>query len=183
MALYVLYLTFRIVCIVAAQRLYQSIFAAAWLFVAVEVATAVPSLLHNSWTVMSIHKRKRPKLRWMGEDAPTVDVFITACKEDNSVVMDTVRGACDLDYPQKRFRVILLDDGNVETLAQEVESLATMYPNLYYIARPKYPGVPHHFKAGNLNYGLDASLSFPGGPGDFMAALDADMVIVNTRPY
>lgn len=180
MALYILYLTFRIVCIVAAQKKFSTTFAAAWLFVAVEVATAIPSLLHNSWTVMSIHKRRRPKLRWMGDDAPTVDVFITACKEDNSVVMDTVRGACDLDYPCKRFRVIVLDDGNVESLAKEVEALTATYPNLMYIARPKYPGVPHHFKAGNLNYGLDASLSFPGGAGEFMAALDADMV--NCRP-
>lgn len=176
MGLYLLYLTYRIICIVAAQNKFRTTFAAAWLFVAVEVATAIPSLMHNCWTVMSIHKRRRPKLRWMGDDAPTVDVFITCCKEDNDVVMDTVRGACDLDYPRKRFRVIVLDDGAVESLAKEVEALSATYPNLMYIARPKYPGVPHHFKAGNLNYGLDASLNFPGGAGEYMAALDADMV-------
>ncbi|CAK7275306.1 hypothetical protein SEPCBS119000_006626 [Sporothrix epigloea] len=176
MGLYLLYLTFRIICIVAAQRKFGTTFAAAWLFVAVEVATAIPSLLHNSWTVMGIHKRQRPKLRWMGDDAPTVDIFITACKEDNDVIMDTVRGACDLDYPRNCFRVILLDDGNVESLAKEVEALSATYPNLLYISRPKYPGVPHHFKAGNLNYGLDVSLSFPGGAGEYMAALDADMI-------
>ncbi|CAK7245109.1 MAG: hypothetical protein STHCBS139747_006678 [Sporothrix thermara] len=175
MGLYLLYLAFRIYCIVAAQNKFGITFAAAWLFVAVEVATAIPSLLHNCWTVMAIHKRRRPKLRWMGDDAPTVDVFITCCKEDNDVIMDTVRGACDLDYPRNRFRVILLDDGNVESLAKEVEALSATYPNLIYISRPKYPGVPHHFKAGNLNYGLDASLSFPGGAGEYMAALDADM--------
>ncbi|CAK7564617.1 MAG: hypothetical protein SEPTF4163_002512 [Sporothrix epigloea] len=176
MGLYLLYLTYRIICIVAAQRKFQTTFAAAWLFVAVEVATAIPSLLHNSWTVMAIHKRRRPKLRWMGDDAPTVDVFITVCKEDNDLIMDTVRGACDLDYPRNCFRVILLDDGNVESLAKEVEALSATYPNLLYISRPKYPGVPHHFKAGNLNYGLDVSLSFPGGAGEYMAALDADMI-------
>ncbi|KIH91981.1 glycosyltransferase family 2 [Sporothrix brasiliensis 5110] len=176
MGLYLLYLTYRIICIVSAQNRFRTVFAAAWLFVAVEVATAIPSLMHNCWTVMAIHKRRRPKLRWMGDDAPTVDVFITCCKEDNDVVMDTVRGACDLDYPRKRFRVIVLDDGAVESLAKEVEALSATYPNLMYIARPKYPGVPHHFKAGNLNYGLDASLSFPGGAGEYMAALDADMI-------
>jgi hypothetical protein len=34
----------------------------------------------------------------------------------------------------------------------------------------------HHFKAGNLNYGLEQVNLLPGGAGQFMAALDADMV-------
>ncbi len=176
MLMYILYLALRLFCIITAQNQFHTIYVAAWFFVAVEVATAVPTLLHNSWTVMAIRERKRPKLRLLGDEAPTVDVFITCCKEDNNVVMDTVRGACDLDYPRNRFRVIVLDDGKVESLAKEVEALSANYPNLYYIARPKFPGVPHHFKAGNLNYGLDATLSFPGGAGEMMAALDADMV-------
>ncbi|OAA54360.1 glycosyl transferase, family 2 [Niveomyces insectorum RCEF 264] len=176
MSLYVLYLGLRIACIVSAQKHFHSVFAAAWLFVAVEVATAVPSLLHNSWTVMSIRKRKRSKLRLMGDEVPSVDVFITCCKEDDDVVLDTVRATCDLDYPRDRFRVIVLDDGKVETLGKAVENLSATYPNLYYIARPKYPGVPHHFKAGNLNHGLNAVYAFPGGAGEYMAALDADMI-------
>lgn len=176
MGLYLVYLGLRIYCIVSAQNTFNITFAAAWLFVAVEVATAIPSIMHNCWTIMAVRKRNRPKLRWMGDDAPSVDVYITCCKEENIVVMDTVRAACDLDYPKKRFRVIVLDDGNVESLAKEVESLSSIYPNLHYISRPKYPGVPHHFKAGNLNYGLDAVHEFPGGAGEFMAALDADMI-------
>jgi hypothetical protein len=178
MGLYLLYLGFRIACVIFAQQKMHTTYAAAWLFIAVEVATAIPSLMHNSWTMMSMRKRNRPKLRLTGEDVPTVDVFITCCKEDDDVVLDTVRGACDLDYPRDRFRVIVLDDGKVESLEKAVENLAMTYPNLYYIARPKYPGVPHHFKAGNLNYGLDAVHKFPGGAGQFMAALDADMVSV-----
>lgn len=55
-------------------------------------------------------------------------------------------------------------------------ALALTYPNLYYIARPKYPGVPHHFKAGNLNYGLEQVHLMPGGAYQYMAALDADMI-------
>ncbi|KAJ9141746.1 Glycosyl transferase, family 2 [Pleurostoma richardsiae] len=176
MGLYLLYLGFRIACVIFAQQKMHTTYAAAWLFIAVEVATAIPSLMHNSWTMMSMRKRNRPKLRLTGEDVPTVDVFITCCKEDDDVVLDTVRGACDLDYPRDRFRVIVLDDGKVESLEKAVENLAMTYPNLYYIARPKYPGVPHHFKAGNLNYGLDAVHKFPGGAGQFMAALDADMI-------
>jgi hypothetical protein len=36
--------------------------------------------------------------------------------------------------------------------------------------------VPHHFKAGNLNYGLEVVHDMPGGAAEFMAALDADMI-------
>ena len=50
------------------------------------------------------------------------------------------------------------------------------------MAREKIPGKPHHFKAGNLNYGLEQTTLLPGGAGQFMAALDADMVITNFPP-
>ncbi|EFX01819.1 glycosyl transferase, family 2 [Grosmannia clavigera kw1407] len=174
--LYLLYLALRIYCVVSAQNAFGAVFVAAWIFIAVELSTAIPSLLHNGWTIMSVRRRNRPKLRLMGDDVPTVDVFVTCCKEDDDLVMDTARAACDLDYPKNRFRVIILDDGKVESLAKAAEALSATYPNLFYIARPKFPGVPHHFKAGNLNYGLDAVHNFPGGAGEYMAALDADMI-------
>ena len=90
--------------------------------------------------------------------------------------MDTIRACCDLDYPQDRFRVILCDDGKKNTLGASIEDLKDQYPNVFYRQREKIPGVPHHFKAGNLNYGLDECHNMPGGAGEFMAALDADMI-------
>lgn len=107
---------------------------------------------------------------------PTVDVFVTCCGEDDNLIMDTVRGACDVDYPYDKFRVIVLDDGRSETLEAAICRLGVSYPNIYYMAREKIPGKPHHFKAGNLNYGLEQTHLLPGGAGQFMAALDADMV-------
>jgi cellulose synthase/poly-beta-1,6-N-acetylglucosamine synthase-like glycosyltransferase len=50
------------------------------------------------------------------------------------------------------------------------------YPNLYYHARTKIPGVPHHFKAGNLAGGTDFVTTLDGGEGEYIAALDADMI-------
>ncbi|GJP54615.1 hypothetical protein CLOM_g13684 [Closterium sp. NIES-68] len=41
---------------------------------------------------------------------------------------------------------------------------------LFYLRRPKKKGVPHHFKAGNINYGLHFAC------GEFVAVLDADMI-------
>ena len=115
-------------------------------------------------------------LRLKNDDVPTVDVFVTCCGEDDEVVLDTVRAACDLDYPQDMFRVIVLDDGRSASLEVAVGQLGTQFYNVYYMSREKIPGVPHHFKAGNLNYGLEQVDHLPGGPGEFMAALDADMV-------
>lgn len=126
--------------------------------------------------MMALKKRGRARLRLTGNDVPSVDVFITCCGEDDDLVMDTVRGACDQDYPPDRFRVIVLDDGKSVTLEDSVNLLSATHPNVYYMARPKIPGKPHHFKAGNLNYGLDAVHTLPGGASQFMAALDADMV-------
>ena len=47
--------------------------------------------------MLSIRGRKRPKLRLRGDNVPTVDVFVTCCKEDVDVVLDTTRAACAVD--------------------------------------------------------------------------------------
>ncbi|KAL2694772.1 hypothetical protein Neosp_001359 [[Neocosmospora] mangrovei] len=174
--LYLAYLALRVACVIWAQNAADETYAAAWVFIAVEIAVAIPSLMHNTWTMWSMKKRQRPKLRLTGNDVPTVDAFITCCGEDDDLVMDTVRAACDLDYPRDRFRVVILDDGKSAGLEAQCAKLALTYPNLYYMARIKVPGQPHHFKAGNLNYGLDQVHLLPGGAGQFMAALDADMI-------
>lgn len=172
---YLAYLALHIACVVWAQEANNIIFAAARVFIAVEIAVAIPSLIHNSWTMWSLKKRNRQKLRLRGYDVPTVDVFVTCCGKDD-VVLDTVRAACDVDYPYDRFRVIVLDDAKSSGLEAAVARLGMSYPNVYYMAREKIAGQPHHFKAGNLNYGLDQVHLLPGGAGQFMAALDADMI-------
>lgn len=176
LALYWLYFVMRIVFINDAQKARRTVFPLAWIFVAVEISVAIPIFMQNVWTMAAMKKRQRPKLRLVGNDVPLVDVFITCCKEDNDIVLDTVHAACDLDYPQGKFRVIVLDDGNVDGLRHAIHALSQTYNNLYYVARPKHAGVPHHFKAGNLNYGLEWVHGLPGGAAEFMAALDADMI-------
>ncbi|KAJ5034859.1 uncharacterized protein L3040_008127 [Drepanopeziza brunnea f. sp. 'multigermtubi'] len=172
--LYFAYLGLRIACVIMAQNSQNTIYAGAWAFLAVEILVAIPSQMHNFLLMCGLKKRQRPKLRLRGEDGPTVDVFVTCCGEDDEIVLDTVRAACDQDYPRDRFRVIVLDDGKSAGLEAYINQLAGVYENVFYIARPKFPGVPHHFKAGNLNYGLEQVDLM--GPGEFMAALDADMI-------
>jgi hypothetical protein len=178
--LYLTYLGLRIACVVLAQKVQGITFPGAWIFIGIEVAVAIPSQMHNFWTMLALKKRRRAKLRLVGHEVPTVDIFVTCCGEEDEVILDTVRAACEVDYPRDRFRVILLDDGRSPSLEIAVNNLTVSYQNLYYMAREKIPGVPHHFKAGNLNYGLEQSRLLPGGPGQFMAALDADMVRLTT---
>ena len=174
--LYVLYLGLRIACVWFAQEANGDVYIQAWIFIAIELLVAFPPLMHNMWTMWAIKKRGRPKMRLVGSDVPPVDVFVTCCGEDDDVILDTVRAACTLDYPQNRFRIVVLDDGMSKSLEMSVLGISMTFPNVYYTARPKLPGIPHHFKAGNLNYGLDYVHKLPGGASVYMAALDADMV-------
>jgi hypothetical protein len=165
---YFLYYGYRIHCTVYAQRSYHKVYVMAWLFIAAEGCVACkswlwinepcnltqprPAFLHQLYQMLSIRGRTRPKLRIRGEDVPTVDVFITCCGEDVDVVLNTTRAACAVDYPQERFRVVVLDDGKDAELEKACKNLtATEYPNLYYHARIKIKGVPHHSKAGKLD--------------------------------
>lgn len=175
--LYLLYLGFRLYCNIDVQRTTKINAGAAWIFFGVEFLITIPYLMNNGWAMFALKTRNRPRLRLMGShDLPTVDVFVTCCKEDNDVIMDTARASCDQDYPQDRFRVIILDDGKSQELEQMAEEASHMWPNLIYMSREKIPGKPHHFKAGNLNFGLEQITLLPGGSAEFVAALDADMI-------
>lgn len=58
-----------------------------------------------------------------------------------------------------------------ETIAQKEQDLIEL-ARFHYIARPKPAGVPHHAKAGNINYAI-----FSGETsGDFILTLDADHI-------
>ncbi|KXJ86517.1 glycosyl transferase [Microdochium bolleyi] len=172
-----LYFVLRIMYTRAAEKQAGQVYWMAWAFIVIEIIVLIPMLLHRLWGLHAIGTRRRPKLRIVGDQVPSVDVIITCCGEDDDLVLDTAKAACNIDYPRSRFRVIICDDGNSKTLCDKAERTAVeLFDNLYYRSRPKYPGVPHHFKAGNLNYALDETARLPGGAANFFAALDADMI-------
>ena len=109
-----------------------------------------------------------------GEDVPTVDVFITCCGESLEVILDTIRAACALDYPEGRYRVILLDDGNSADLQHQVDILKKAHANLFYTARGAK--VVTHSKAANLNHGLSFVDNLHKEPSEYVAILDVDMI-------
>jgi cellulose synthase/poly-beta-1,6-N-acetylglucosamine synthase-like glycosyltransferase len=110
----------------------------------------------------------------LGDDVPHVDVFITCCREDVNIILDTVRATLAMDYPNSRFNVIVLDDGGSSDLENAIKSLSA-FSNLYYTTREKKS---FNFKAGNLNYGMDfsASIREKGQAAEFIAGIDADML-------
>jgi cellulose synthase/poly-beta-1,6-N-acetylglucosamine synthase-like glycosyltransferase len=126
--------------------------------------------------VLSLKERKRPKLRLRGDVVPSVDVLFTTCGEVVPMILNTVRAACHIDYPRDRYRIIICDDAADPRLEEAVRPLILDHPHLFYQARTKTPGVPHHYKAGNLQSGMDFAVALPGGPGEFLATLDADMI-------
>lgn len=92
------------------------------------------------------------------------------------MIINTVRGACTIDYPRGRYRIIICDDDADPELEAALQPLMVEYPNLVYQARVKIEGVPHHYKAGNLQSGIDYAVGLPGGPAEYLATLDADMI-------
>ncbi|KAK3076593.1 hypothetical protein LTS18_012596, partial [Coniosporium uncinatum] len=115
---YYLYFTLRILFVMSAQREQNATFPMAWVFIAVEISVAIPNFLQMFWSMFILKKRHRPRLRLIGDDVPNIDVFITCCGEDVDLIMDTARATCDQDYPQDRFKVIILDDKKDGELAK-----------------------------------------------------------------
>ncbi|KAL8707782.1 MAG: hypothetical protein Q9220_007234 [cf. Caloplaca sp. 1 TL-2023] len=114
--------------------------------------------------------------RLSGPSVPTVDVFVPCRGEALDVILDTVRAICALDYPKARFRIVVLDDGRSAEVEENVLSLSKLTTDveIYYTSRHAI-GMSHS-KAGNLNHGLDYVDNLPGGPSEFVAVLDVDMI-------
>ena len=78
---------------------------------------------------------------------------MTCAGKDIETVQNTVAAACATDYPAHCLRVIVLDDSGSVELSKSIRNPSESEHSLYYTARVK--GKAHHFKAGNLNHGLE----------------------------
>jgi len=109
---------------------------------------------------------------------PTVDVLVPSFDEDPELLEVTLLSALQMDYPQKKFQVYLLDDGGTDQRCNSDDpvranaarnrrkTLTALCERLgaNYITRAKNV----HAKAGNINNGLEHS------SGDLILVLDAD---------
>lgn len=92
---------------------------------------------------------------------PIVDIFVTVVDEPLSILRRTLIGCVNQDYPNDRYRVYVLDDGQ----RNEVRALASSL-NCGYIRRADR----QHAKAGNLNHALHET------SGEIIAIFDVDHV-------
>ena len=92
---------------------------------------------------------------------PTVDIFIPTYNESLEVIKPTVFAALNLDWPQEKLRVHLLDDGSRDAFAEFAASIGVNY-----IKRKEH----NHAKAGNINHALTLT------QGEFIVIFDCDHV-------
>jgi cellulose synthase (UDP-forming) len=95
------------------------------------------------------------------EEWPRVDVLIPTYNESIDVVRYTVLAALQMDWPQDKLRVILLDDGGRSEFRAFAEQVGADY-----IARTEHSGA----KAGNLNNALRQTR------GEFVTIFDCDHI-------
>ncbi|EXJ89015.1 hypothetical protein A1O3_02079 [Capronia epimyces CBS 606.96] len=173
------YVIALIVHLVNATSLGQKNLLPAQLFAAAQVFENCSTITETLWRLTIGFIRNpvpRPTYRILGDFVPGVDLIIVACGEPNDIVLDTVKAACQVDWPVAKLRIVLADDGDDEELREDVKDLRKQHPNLHYFARYKPHGVHHGYKAGNLNATLAYIDTLPGGQHEFMAVLDADMI-------
>lgn len=96
---------------------------------------------------------------------PSVDVFIPSYNEPLSVVMPTVIAALEMDWPQDKLKVYLLDDGRRDDFKEFAASVGVAY-----VTRPNNL----HAKAGNINAAL------PNTEGELIAIFDCDHIPTRT---
>lgn len=108
----------------------------------------------------------RSKVRPEHKNYPSVGVFIPCYNEDADLVLETVLGAVNIDYPPELLAVYLCDDGKDPLKRSMVSQLREHYKNVHYVVRPEHT----HAKAGNLNYSLERTTT------DMVVTLDADFV-------
>ncbi|ETI27867.1 hypothetical protein G647_00316 [Cladophialophora carrionii CBS 160.54] len=152
----------------------------ATLFALAQINENLGTITEGLWkTVITLARNRnpRPSLRLLGNNVPSVDVFVVCCGEPDDVVLDTVKAACKIDWPTSKFRVIVADDGNSLNLRNKIQQMQGTYTNLHYYSRVK-PAVGHHgYKAGNLNATLlDYVEKTPAGYSEYCAIFDADMM-------
>jgi cellulose synthase (UDP-forming) len=95
------------------------------------------------------------------DELPDVDVWIATYDEAWSILEKTIVGALDLDWPQHKLHIYVLDDGRRAWLEERCRNLG-----LSYITRPDN----RDRKAGNHNNALRVTKS------PFILTLDADFI-------
>lgn len=110
----------------------------------------------------------RPKKKLFHE-LPTVSILIPAHNEEKDIA-ETVEALVNLDYPQEKLEIIVVNDDSTDNTGKVVESLINKYDNVTLINRKK-PSSELKVKAPALNEGLKHAR------GELVACVDADTIV------
>ncbi|MFW6358183.1 MAG: glycosyltransferase [Chroococcales cyanobacterium] len=100
-------------------------------------------------------------------DAPSVSLLVSA-KNEEAVISKLVKMLCNLDYPEDKYEVWVIDDYSTDQTPQLLDKLAQEYPQLNVLHRPANAGGG---KCGALNQVL------PLTKGDIIGVFDADATV------
>ncbi len=154
-------------------------FSCAIILYLAEIYGVLVALMGNFVNVAPMSREPMP-LPEDPQECPTVDVMVPSYNEHISLLETTLLGAVQMEYPEGRYRVYLLDDGATDQKCQRGtreavlaarerrESLQKLCATLgvTYLTRP----ANKHAKAGNINEALAKT------DGELIAILDADHV-------
>jgi len=106
-----------------------------------------------------------PSVTELGSHRPSVMIIIPIYKEDISILKETLRHVCEIDYPFA-WSVMIADDGASDVIGSYIH---TTFPHYFYRRRSTVEG---HAKAGNIN---DKLVLSELDDYDFVLILDCDM--------
>ena len=115
----------------------------------------------------SVNPRVRPRY--------TVHICVPCYNEPSDIVFATCEAALSLRHEWCKVHVYMLDDGR--NLEREKKVMMMGNDRFVYLARNKFPGVPIHGKAGNINSALKFHIfaKKPPTENDVVIIFDADM--------
>jgi 1,2-diacylglycerol 3-beta-glucosyltransferase len=128
---------------------------------ALTIFLAIQSSILVSARSKSISEKKSDKTT---NELPSI-TLIVAAKNEEAVIANLVKMLCDLDYPQDKYDVWIVDDYSTDRTPQILEQLKQQYKQLKVINRPANAGGG---KSGALNQVLSLS------NGEIVGVFDAD---------
>jgi hypothetical protein len=150
---------------------YQTTVCVAEMFGAICVMMLAVIRFPQPWaynqTPPDVHPKLKPRYH--------IHICVPCYNEPSDIVFATCEAALALRHPWAKTTVYMLDDG--KNLEREKNVMLMGNDRLIYIARNKFPGVPIHGKAGNINNCLKFHIFAKKVPrdNDIIMIFDADM--------